>query len=202
MPRNSASAVKALATASTNAVTLSDQPIQPLRNVARHEGQRGILAIDPGDVHIGLACGVALRDGDPGSDELVYAFEMGHTPALFAIHTAIQAGWIDLLIVEEWRLYPDKAMQQVGSEMLTAQMIGAIRWMVAHKHRWQSEVESATQAELKPQLVMQPASIQNTTKAYLRKLGIERTSVKGADHALSAELHWWKYVLGHRGLLD
>lgn len=182
-----------------------------LAHPTRLPGQRGVLAIDPGDRHIGLASGVAFASVDPATgatadgaeDDLRSAFQMAYEPALWAVDAAINSGWVDVLIVEDWRIYEDEAPKLVGSTCDTARMIGAFTWMVRKHNRWAREVQQVDDGG--PGLIefhLQPAHLQDTTRSYLRKYGIDRTSNRGEDHALSAELHWWFCVMQMRGLLE
>lgn len=154
--------------------------------------QYGIVAIDPGEHHVGIAIGyglgVSMKD-----DELVMSLETTPARALPALWYAIQCGWIDCLVVETFRLQPDKAMAQSGSEMNTSQMIGAIKLMLQLN-------ESNGERMNLPALFWQAPSIKPTTKAVLKSMNILPTSV-GSDHARDAELHWWHLLLSRRELL-
>jgi len=174
-----------------------------ITETARGGGQRGIIAIDPGDVHIGIASGVGLApyvDGKPvegADDELRGAWEMAYVPALHVLSNAIRAGWVEYVVIEDWTLYKDQLPTLVGSHCETARFIGAVEWMVRAHNRWAATVEDRAGIEL----YEQPAHLQEPTKSFLREFGIERTSRPGNPHALSAELHWWYFLLQRRGLL-
>lgn len=205
MPKAATNATAGVAAAVGIEQARSADPIQAISTqIRRYPGQRGVLAIDPGDKHIGMAAGRAfapLRDGkvpDGAEDELDVAFELGYVDALFTLNTAIDAGWVDLLVVERFTLYEEAAPALVGSDLLTSQFIGAATWMVRRYNRWLTEVDTGREPV---ELYLQPASLQETTKSVLRNYQIGRTSKPGQGHALSAELHWWYCVLQQRGLL-
>jgi hypothetical protein len=193
-----------VAEATGTSLGVSVDPISPLlQQVRRHPGHKGVLAIDPGTVHVGMAAGRALapfEDGkvpDGGDDELDIAFEIGYVDGLFVVDTTLSAGWVDLLVIEDWRLYEDKIQSLIGSKCETARFIGAVEHLVRKHNRWANEVGGGV-----VELYEQPAHLQDTTKSYLRKFGIDRTSAPGQGHALSAELHWWYCILQQRGLLE
>jgi hypothetical protein len=54
----------------------------------------------------------------------------------------------------------------------------------------------------KVELVEQPASAQQDAMAKLQQFKMDRTSIPGQRHALSAELQWWFCIFNRRGLLD
>jgi len=154
--------------------------------------QYGIVSVDPGEAHVGMAVGVGLGFTSE-HDELAMSFETTPAIALRALHTAITCGWIDVLVIEDFRLQPDKAMAQTGSDMPTSQMIGALKWMLIH---------NAIQTDRMnlPKLIMQPPSLKKTTASVLKHYGI-RAATRGSDHARDAELHWWYLLLSERGLM-
>lgn len=89
-------------------------------------------AVDPGGVHVGMAefdFGVDA-DGDQYAD-CVRAWELDPETAIDTIAAAMLNHQIDVLVVEEFRLFPDKAMEQTGSTMPTCELIGQIKW--AHR---------------------------------------------------------------------
>lgn len=112
-------------------------------------------------------------------------------------------------------------MQQVGSEMLTSQMIGVIKWLVRKQNEHAArhldaeksgkmltcELQGGVCADPKRQvlhckLTIQPADIKNPTRGILRRKGIKsvakpisRELYGGRDHVVDAELHGWHYIL-------
>lgn len=148
-----------------------------------------LLAIDPGDVHVG----VAWFDQQAGpSGELawgcVYVEEM--TPDEFHqyIWPAMASGIFDYVVVESFNLYGDKALEQTGSSMETSQMIGwikAVHWIL-----W-------TQWGLQIKLVMQPPSIKKAVFAILGRKGYKFTADRlnvPAQHVRDAEVHGVKFI--------
>lgn len=146
-------------------------PPQPLQPGNRF---RTVIAVDPGDVHVGLAMtstagGVTAweesnEDAVPNMDGRVAALRRG--------------GHRVVLVLEGFSLYDDKAKDQVGSRMLTSQMIGGMK-EVARRH-------GASAVE-------QGASIKKPLRAQLRARGIKL--VGHGPHAVDAELHLYYRLL-------
>jgi RNase H-fold protein (predicted Holliday junction resolvase) len=181
----------------TNPLNLAGTPLAP--------GQLRVLAVDPGDSNVGMAVGVAFAHNDPdtgrvpegGADELIVTHETGRIDGIMAVDVAVNAGWVDILVVEDWHLYPDKVQELIGSPCNTARMIGALEHLTRKYNRWAATVEGRRSVEV----VLQPASVQAVAKSALQRLGVGRTSAKTEVHALSAELHFWNLVLSRRELL-
>lgn len=158
---------------------------------------RTIWAVDPGDVHVGIA---RFREDDE-TWECTEAKEFGHDEAADLIAAHLAMGVLDVLVVERFALYADKATQQIGSEMLTAQLIGVIRFVhrtyLDNRAKRRSEktfIAGELAALRETVLEFQPASIQKPTTAICRAKGI-KSEAKGNAHAKSAELHGWHYIL-------
>lgn len=83
-----------------------------------------------------------------------------------------------VLVIEEFRLYPDKSEAQAFKAMKTSEMIGALK-LVAKQY--------------KVPVVEQGAGIKKATRAQLRARGIKQ--VGRGDHARDAELHLLHYIL-------
>ena len=147
---------------------------------------RTIVAVDPGGVHVG----VAIFKKKPRGWVCDWAGEM--TPVLFEdwLDLKLASGGINTLIVEEWKLFADKAAQQIGSHMETSQLIGSIKYIYRKANKsWPArEVE----------LLWQSPNIKIPTRSVLKAREIEMTSkilgVPG-DHASDAELHGYFYIL-------
>jgi hypothetical protein len=145
-----------------------------------------LVAVDPGGVHVGVAVFKKKQRGWTCD----WAGEM--TPVLFEDWLAekLHNGEIEILVVEEWKLFADKAAQQIGSHMETSQLIGSIKYIVrtADLH-WPSK-------QLK--LEWQSPNIKIPTRSVLRARGIKSTAkvlkVSG-DHASDAELHGYHYIM-------
>lgn len=148
-----------------------------------------LVSVDPGGAHVGVCC---FGRDEAGKWACFWAAEM--TPLQFEDWLSEQMVYstIDILVVEQFTLYPDKAMAQTGSDMPTSQLIGVIKYI--HRHmagvaaRWpRPDVE----------LVLQPASIQKPTLGILKRRKVQSTAKKmrAGEHALSAELHGYYYIL-------
>ena len=157
---------------------------------------RKLLAVDPGDVHVGMAEFIEHDD----SWECDRAYELEHEEAADVISQFVVGGKLDVLVVERFALYADKAKAQIGSEMLTAQLIGVIKYIhrlyERNRQKAQTYVAETGVQVVECKLVFQPASIQKPTRAILRAKGVPSES-KGNTHALSAELHGWSWILRH-----
>lgn len=150
-----------------------------------------MVAVDPGGEHVGVA---AFNQDNDGAWECVWAGE--YEPQEFEdwLSEALYRGQIDILVVEEFRLFPEKAAQQTGSDMPTSQLIGAIRyiWRATLKRGWPKEPT---------ELHMQPPSIKIPTRSKLKNSGVTSMSkfLKiPLDHAADAELHGYYHILQTR----
>jgi hypothetical protein len=128
-----------------------------------------ILAVDPGDKHVGTAL---WRFDRPA----IRAKEYDATEWLPIFSCLIRR--VDVVIIEEFRLYACKAAAQSGSPMATAEMIGAMKWIA-----WSAPVP----------VVMQPASIKKPTERQALARGLV-CNVK-SRHAADAWLHLVYYLL-------
>lgn len=161
------------------------EPTTARRSIPAELRDSALLAVDPGDVHVGLAEFIETAD----EWECIAAYELGWTEALDRVALLLGGGYIQTLVVESFRLYADEAKAQIGSEMQTAQCIGAIRYLVSLQHRRADRIGTD-----RVELAMQPASIQKATTAICKAKGVEFES-HGNPHARSAELHGWHNVL-------
>lgn len=144
-----------------------------------------LLAIDPGGVHVGLAA-----FGDDGCQT---AWELTPPTALLELRRQLMGG-LDVLVIEEFRLYPWLAQTLSYSDFPTVQLIGAMKMLWATGG---GEVWEEVGADPVCQLVMQPATIKDPTRNVLRGRQIKsvaKTS-KAGGHAADAELHGWHYLL-------
>ena len=140
-----------------------------------------ICAVDPGGEHVGVA--IFARGAD-SNWRCQRAAE--YTPADFEdwFSQEITYGEFRVVVVEEFRLYPDKARAQTGSTMPTAELIGVIKYVV---RMFGGDTK----------LVLQPAAIKVPTRSLLREHGIKSVAkkLKAGGHAADAELHGWCYLL-------
>lgn len=180
-----------------------------------------LIAIDPGDRYTGVAFFATDDDGkwycqdaqefDPTEFEDALA-ELILTPSPEAP---------PIIVFEIFRLYGDKAALQTGSEFLTSQHIGVIKYLVrAHNEHVARHEEAESRGllmsceqvggrchdpALRPQkitIVRQRADDKKPTRGILRKKGMK--SVAGPiakelygnrDHVKDAELHGWFHIL-------
>lgn len=141
-----------------------------------------MIAVDPGDVHVG----VSYFDG---TGKCRWAREFGPLGFLIWLNQYLPILRIGVLVVERYQLYPNKAAQQHGSDMLTSQLIGAIRW-IGHQHGIP--------------VVQQQAALKVPTESLINHRGVERKSLGEGGHAKDAETHGhcylWKTRLENREL--
>lgn len=132
------------------------------------------LAIDPGDLHVGLAW---------GSSEVEYCEEVNAEDAVDWIRefVGVWGGVLSEVVVEAFVLYPGQDQRKSWNPMLTSEMIGKIKLICEDNGiPW----------------VEQPASIQKPTRAQMRGRGIA-PKARG-PHQHSAEFHWYYRELGPR----
>lgn len=138
--------------------------------------QRWVIAVDPGDAHCGMAEGLTHSNGQ---FEVVRAWELAPDDCADYVAGWLLSGELEALVVERFSLYADKASQQVGSQMETAQLIGVLKYLV----------RVAGNAKL----AMQGADIKRSMRAQLKARGISLLPAE-ADHARDAQLHLWHWV--------
>ncbi len=130
-----------------------------------------VIAVDPGDAHVGVAVwrkGTDLKASEVDADKWL---------ALFAklVHS------VDVVVIEEFRLYPSKAKAQAWSPMATAEMIGAMKFITSQAG--------------KP-VVLQGADIKIPTRRQCKARGLRWKDNK-SGHASDALLHLQYYLLRH-----
>lgn len=135
-----------------------------------------VIAIDPGGAHVGW-CEALVRDGTVDVDRIV---ELTPPESIHAAERVFPEA--DVVVIESFRLYPDKAKMLVGSEMETSQLIGVLKYL-ARLHECE--------------LVMQPASIKVPTESLMRHRGVRHAAVtqRVGGHAKDAETHLYHYVI-------
>lgn len=181
----------------------------------------GLIAVDPGDVHCGVAFFVRADNE--------YGWECTNTeefsPDDFLDNLAEtfvdqDPAW-QFLVYEKFRLYADKARLQTGSEFPTAKCIGVIEWLGRSQNRHASEHARADEEGLditcrlaggtcdpnRPggpryvgpvDLIKQPADIKKPAAGILRTMGIKSVAKREGDklgHRVDAELHGWYFIL-------
>lgn len=178
-----------------------DQTIHAEVNaVAQQLWKSRIIAIDPGDIWNGVAIftgGICQLTQELTPDEM-----------LRLVDNAVTSSSVDVVVVEQFTLYPDKAAEQSGSEMLTAQHIGAIRWIIKKHNALVIDFAEANGGERIGQLdvvelILQAASIKVPTTSVLKHLGIKPISTKpsGRMHMRDSEVHGQHFILRGKGLI-
>ena len=126
-----------------------------------------ILAVDPGDIHVGVAM---------WRDEEAIAYEVDAEFWLTQFNKILE--FLELVIIESFVLYPGRASAQSWSPMQTSEMIGAMKWI-------------AQQAGVP--IVMQGANIKIPTRRQCAARGIN--VAHRSNHAADALVHLWYYLL-------
>ena len=181
-----------------------------------------LIAVDPGDAHVGVAFFELNGSSDPWAAEVapewecVDAQEWRPDDFVEAFAEALLDNDVQVLVYERFRLYGDLAREQIGSEFLTSQMIGVLRFLVRiHNTHAERHLHAAARGQLldcempygvhavdgtAPNPVGihgQMADIKKPTRAILKSRGVKSTAsrLKAGGHAADAELHGWKYLL-------
>lgn len=165
-----------------------------------------VLAVDPGEEHVGVAVGRRDLEYAPGGPRPKgfgwFVSDVAElNPWEFVQFFRDNIDGIDLLSVEKYTLYPHLAKEQIGSEMPTSKLIGWIEFTV---RLWnESFTKEHTPAHGMPEIQYEsyPANIHKGTEAVMKNKGIPFVSPKTPDHARSAELHFW-HTLIRAGLVE
>lgn len=150
------------------------------------------LAVDPGDVHVGLA------EFERKTDSNWYCVWAGEkTPNEFLPWFAEglrKTRW-EHVVVESWKLFPEAAKFYTGSDMPTSRLIGSITALAAFLppvSDWLDEPVVVT---------YQDPQIKKPTRALLQRRKLQSVAkllgVVG-DHATDAELHGYKYLFDRK----
>lgn len=131
-----------------------------------------VIAIDPGDKHVGWAVFI------DGECTYVAEIEPDQVPDMMFAGGSDP----DVVVCEEFRLYPWSMQAQRFSQMATCELIGVIKYLCA------TEVVS---------LVMQPATIKKVARAQMSARGSVNDAVKlrKGGHAADAFLHGWYWLM-------
>lgn len=179
-----------------------------------------LIAIDPGDKHVGVAFFTTDEDGAWYCQD---AQQIEHDDFIDGLAEMIlmDRETPPIVVYEKFRLYADKAELQTGSEFLTSQMIGVIKYLVrvhndhVDRHEYAESVGKMMSCELqggacadpkdRPQrieIVKQPADIKKPTTGILRAKKIKsvgkaakKENPEWGDHCVDAELHGWYHIL-------
>jgi hypothetical protein len=185
-----------------------------------------VLAVDPGEHHVGVAvgrrhlgwipCSGAAGGCKPCADGVVkdhrvpwptgfgwFVSDVAElTPWEFVQFFRANIHEFDLVTVEKFTLYKSLALEQVGSEMPTSKLIGWIEFSIKlWNEQWTKDPSAPAAGRPEIQYESYPASIQDGTAAVMTKKGIPFRSPKTPDHARSAELHFW-HTLIRAGLVE
>lgn len=131
--------------------------------------QRQFYAIDPGDVHVGVAMFRGYH--------CLWAKEF--TPEEILQYLSSRLKGSEVLVVERFQLYPHLAQTQAGSDMKTSQLIGALRLLACQQG---------------VPVVIQQAALKTPAESMIRKRKITRQSLGKGDHAKDAETHGYAYI--------
>lgn len=144
-----------------------------------------IIGVDPGDIHCGIATARISYDDatHEGRIEVVRSLERGPDECVDLVAAWCLEGWVDAVAIERFTLYGDKAQQQTGSEMLTAQTIGALRYVIRLCNR-----ERRDQGLPEIAVHLQGADIKKATRAHAKARSIDLIPAP-ADHERDAQLH-------------
>lgn len=179
-----------------------------------------LIAIDPGDVYTGVAFFTRDENGEWYCQDAI-EMRWEEFQDAFADLIYVDRDWPRWVIYERFRLYEDKAQEQKGSEFLTAQLIGVIKFIVrvhnlhVDRHMVALEQGKMLSCELQGGICQDPnnqpyaitihgqmADIKKPARGILRYLKIKsvakaiaRELYHGRDHIIDAELHGWKYIL-------
>lgn len=152
-------------------------------------GDRHLIAVDPGDKHVGVALFVRENDGHPAC---AWAVEMTPTETADLIAGMLTRDELAMVAIERFTLYADKALDQVGSEMLTSELIGVIKYLVRVHNEyvggggvgWGQEVLLRSEG----------AHSKKAIRSQLKARGIERVGVVGSHTGDAEEQGWyWLY---------
>lgn len=147
-----------------------------------------MISVDPGDTHVGVAVWDMDDMPGPGPDDPVNriwicqdAFETRPVPLLRALQVAVGSGLIQTVVFERFVLEPAGATACLGTDMETAQMIGAIKFAVNGR------------CEIIGQTNQIKIPIRSVLKA--RKLKSRARLDKAGGHAFDAELHGAYHII-------
>ncbi len=131
-----------------------------------------LVSVDPGSIHVG----VAVWDVTEGLKYVCQdAFETRPVPFLRALQVAVGSGVVKTVVFERFVLEPAGATACLGTDLETAQMIGAIKFAVNGRCEL---VGQTNQVKIPTRSVLKARHLKS--RAKLNKAG---------GHAFDAELH-------------
>lgn len=174
-----------------------------------------MIAVDPGDVHCGVAFFEQVKTTGAKAKqwECVWTQEYYPDEWLDVLMRILVENRLRRLVYERWRLYADKASVQTGSEFVSTQVIGVMRWAVRKQNeharlhvlyppeRLSCVVKDKTcTADYRPQsvdMIGQLADIKKPTQNILnyKKIRSLAAKMKTGQHCKDAEMHGWHWLL-------
>ena len=145
-----------------------------------------VLAIDPGDAHVGMA---EFEEG-----RCVQAWEENPAQSLYYAQSMMREYRIDALVIESFELYPWKAQQQAFSQLRTCQLIGAFKLLFV------SNGTMEITGQHPPFLwYQQKATIKKPIAAKLKARGIPLLADESGSggHARDAEWHGYHFLFNN-----
>lgn len=157
-------------------------------------GAKALVAIDPGDAHVGFA--VFVMDG--AHPACAAAVELTPDEAADRLAGMIARNELHAVAVEKFTLYAEKALAQVGSEMQTPELIGVIKYLVRTHNEYVRGVPGPWPGETEIALWSEGAHVKKAIRAQLKARGIERVGTVGS-HAGDAEEQGWYHLYRKAG---
>lgn len=172
-----------------------------------------LVAFDPGDVHVGMA--LFSPEGGPASSKgwrCLYAIEVTPERAADDLADLMLQNKVTDVAIEQWLLYPDKAAQQAGSEMLSSQLIGVLKYIVRLNNRHAaahliiqaggSRCSCSPDRKIEVQsinLALYPSDSKTTAASLCKRRKIKSKAKQAGtntagDHPLDAELIGWIHL--------
>jgi hypothetical protein len=161
----------------------------------RLHGLERLVAIDPGDVHVGWA---EFCEENDGTAVCYLAEELTPEECADRVARMLFRGEIRYLAVERFALYADKALAQVGSEMQTSELIGVLKYLV-RVHNLGAAGATDPWSKVECEMWIQGADIKKPIRAQMKARGIERTTPVGSHHGDAEEHGWYRILRGKEG---
>jgi hypothetical protein len=156
-----------------------------------------VLSVDPGTTHVGVVVGCRY-DQAPGWRVYSVA-EM--LPDDFAAWVFPRLGMFDVIGCEDFVVYANKARELIGSRLETVRLLGWLEFTVKEWNRRPLDPEHRKAGPYDIQWFSHMAQIHKGTEAVMKHAGIPFVSPATPDHARSAELHFWHFLI-RNGLVD
>lgn len=131
-----------------------------------------LFALDPGNINQGCASGL-IEGGDLYIGQTM---NIRHRTELWDELVTQHQNGVQLVIVEEFRLYPEMARQQGYSDFMTTQVIGSVRFMSEYLD-WFPFTLAKAEFKAKARRIGERAGLPGS----IRMLGSGRTKYRGWD---------------------